>query len=309
MPVGRLDVAFYRDDIGLRPGVPARRSPTSASTSTDRPWSSSTTCCSPGRTIRAALDALNDHGRPRAVQLAVMVDRGHRELPIRPDFVGKNLPTRRDEHVEVGADGVEIGVLASSPAGCASEAPPPGRSHELGVRAALRGACSALTDRFAEVNAPRHPQGAGAAGHDRGDGVLRGLDPHPAVLRDRRQAPLGRHDDLLLGLVRRCPRASRCATPSQTIEAMGVDALVVRHALLGRALAAGPLAGPTPRSSTPATAGTSTPPRRLLDCYTICGRHLGGARPASHDRHRRRHQALAGWPAATSPRSRRSAPT
>jgi pyrimidine operon attenuation protein/uracil phosphoribosyltransferase len=65
-----------------------------------------------GRTIRAALDALNDHGRPRAVQLAVMVDRGHRELPIRPDFVGKNLPTRRDEHVEVGADGVQIGVLS-----------------------------------------------------------------------------------------------------------------------------------------------------------------------------------------------------
>src|SRR5205809_560612 len=65
-----------------------------------------------GRTIRAALDALNDHGRPRAVQLAVMVDRGHRELPIRPDFVGKNLPTRRDEQVEVGPTGVQIGVIA-----------------------------------------------------------------------------------------------------------------------------------------------------------------------------------------------------
>ena len=54
-----------------------------------------------GRTIRAALDALHDYGRPRAVQLAVMVDRGHRELPIRPDYVGKNLPTRRDEVVDV----------------------------------------------------------------------------------------------------------------------------------------------------------------------------------------------------------------
>ncbi len=54
-----------------------------------------------GRTIRAALDALTDHGRARAVQLAVMVDRGHRELPIRPDYVGKNLPTRRDEVVDV----------------------------------------------------------------------------------------------------------------------------------------------------------------------------------------------------------------
>ena len=61
-----------------------------------------------GRTVRAALDALNDHGRPRAVQLAVMVDRGHRELPIRPDFVGKNLPTARSENVTVATDGVVI---------------------------------------------------------------------------------------------------------------------------------------------------------------------------------------------------------
>ncbi len=64
-----------------------------------------------GRTIRAALDALADFGRPRTVQLAVMVDRGHRELPIRPDYVGKNLPTRRDELVDVSADAVCIGEL------------------------------------------------------------------------------------------------------------------------------------------------------------------------------------------------------
>ena len=64
-----------------------------------------------GRTIRAALNALSDYGRPRAIQLAVMVDRGHRELPIRPDFVGKNLPTRRDEVVDVTAEGVELGEM------------------------------------------------------------------------------------------------------------------------------------------------------------------------------------------------------
>ena len=64
-----------------------------------------------GRTIRAALDALADYGRARAVQLAVMVDRGHRELPIRPDFVGKNLPTRRDEVVDVTDDGVDLGEM------------------------------------------------------------------------------------------------------------------------------------------------------------------------------------------------------
>jgi len=62
-----------------------------------------------GRTIRAALNALGDYGRAKAVQLAVMVDRGHRELPIRPDYVGKNLPTRRDEMVDASPDGVVIG--------------------------------------------------------------------------------------------------------------------------------------------------------------------------------------------------------
>jgi pyrimidine operon attenuation protein/uracil phosphoribosyltransferase len=67
-----------------------------------------------GRTVRAAMDALMDFGRARAIQLLVLVDRGHRELPIRPDFVGKNLPTRRDEHVEVGPDGVRIGVRAGA---------------------------------------------------------------------------------------------------------------------------------------------------------------------------------------------------
>jgi len=61
-----------------------------------------------GRSVKAALDALNDYGRPSAVQLAVMVDRGHRELPIRPDFVGKNLPTSIIESVEVTVDGVVI---------------------------------------------------------------------------------------------------------------------------------------------------------------------------------------------------------
>ncbi len=64
-----------------------------------------------GRTVRAALDAIHSYGRPRAIQLAVMVDRGHRELPIRPDFVGKNLPTRRDEMVDVNDNGVDLGEM------------------------------------------------------------------------------------------------------------------------------------------------------------------------------------------------------
>ena len=106
-PVGRLDVSFYRDDIALRRVMPhgVTNIPVEL---TDRIVVLVDDVLFTGRTVRAALDALNDHGRPRAVQLAVLVDRGHRELPIRPDFVGKNLPTARDEEVQVGLDGVEI---------------------------------------------------------------------------------------------------------------------------------------------------------------------------------------------------------
>ena len=106
-PTGTLDVAFHRDDIGLRPVLP--------SAVTDIPTDLAEKVVVlvddvlfTGRTIRAALDAVHDFGRPRAVQLAVMVDRGHRELPIRPDFVGKNLPTSREEDVVVTPTGVEI---------------------------------------------------------------------------------------------------------------------------------------------------------------------------------------------------------
>ena len=110
LDVGTLDVAFYRDDIGLRPVLPEAV--------TDIPCDLAgrvvvlvDDVLFTGRTIRAALNALNDFGRARSVQLAVMVDRGHRELPIRPDYVGKNLPTRREEMVDVGDDGVWIGTL------------------------------------------------------------------------------------------------------------------------------------------------------------------------------------------------------
>ena len=110
LETGTLDVAFYRDDIGLRPVLPEAV--------TDIPVDLAgrvvvlvDDVLFTGRTIRAALNALNDFGRARAVQLAVMVDRGHRELPIRPDYVGKNLPTRREERVDVGEDGVWIGTL------------------------------------------------------------------------------------------------------------------------------------------------------------------------------------------------------
>jgi pyrimidine operon attenuation protein/uracil phosphoribosyltransferase len=110
VPFGTLDVAFYRDDIGIRPVLPEEvtRIPVDL---TGRTVVLVDDVLFTGRTVRAALDALADHGRATAIQLAVMVDRGHRELPIRPDYVGKNLPTRRDEMVDVHLDGVTIGEL------------------------------------------------------------------------------------------------------------------------------------------------------------------------------------------------------
>ena len=106
--VGTLDVAFYRDDIGLRPVLPEATTEIPVDL-TGRTVVLVDDVLFTGRTIRAALNALADYGRARSVQLAVMVDRGHRELPIRPDFVGKNLPTRRDEMVDATEAGVIIG--------------------------------------------------------------------------------------------------------------------------------------------------------------------------------------------------------
>jgi pyrimidine operon attenuation protein/uracil phosphoribosyltransferase len=110
VPLGSLDVAFYRDDIGLRPVLPEAVTDIPCDL-TGRIVVLVDDVLFTGRTIRAALDALADFGRARAVQLAVMVDRGHRELPIRPDFVGKNLPTRRDEVVDVTDEGVDLGEM------------------------------------------------------------------------------------------------------------------------------------------------------------------------------------------------------
>ena len=108
VPLGALDVSLHRDDIGIRPvslgaisSIPFDLSGATVVLVDDVLYT--------GRTVRAAMEGLNNYGRPRAVQLAVLVDRGHRELPIRPDFVGKNLPTHRDDDVSVTADGVTIG--------------------------------------------------------------------------------------------------------------------------------------------------------------------------------------------------------
>ena len=113
VPVGALDVSLHRDDIGIRP--------VSLGAITDIPFDLTGATVVlvddvlfTGRTVRAAMEGLNNFGRPRAVQLAVLVDRGHRELPIRPDFVGKNLPTQKDDDVSATIDGVRITAMNAS---------------------------------------------------------------------------------------------------------------------------------------------------------------------------------------------------
>jgi pyrimidine operon attenuation protein / uracil phosphoribosyltransferase len=105
--LGSVDITFYRDDVQVRGGeAPLHAQPLVRATALDFPLEGRTCVLVDdvlytGRTIRAAVEALFDYGRPARVQLAVLVDRGHRELPIRPDYVGKNLPTARDERIQV----------------------------------------------------------------------------------------------------------------------------------------------------------------------------------------------------------------
>jgi pyrimidine operon attenuation protein/uracil phosphoribosyltransferase len=116
VPLGDIDISFYRDDVGIR-GPDYQ--PVVHASHIDFPVEDTTIVLVDdvlytGRTVRAAIDALFDYGRPSRVQLAVLADRGHRELPIRPDYVGKNLPTSRGERVNVRVeelDGVdEVGI-------------------------------------------------------------------------------------------------------------------------------------------------------------------------------------------------------
>jgi pyrimidine operon attenuation protein / uracil phosphoribosyltransferase len=115
VPLGSVDIAFYRDDLNTLQSAPVVHA-----TELDFPIDARTIVVVDdvlytGRTVRAAIDAVFDYGRPAKIQLAVMVDRGHRELPIRPDYVGKNIPTSQDQRVNVrveevdGVDEVTIG--------------------------------------------------------------------------------------------------------------------------------------------------------------------------------------------------------
>jgi pyrimidine operon attenuation protein / uracil phosphoribosyltransferase len=118
IPLGDLDIGFYRDDVSSRPEAPIVHASHIDFDVAGRTVVIVDDVLFTGRTVRAAIEALFDYGRPERVQLAVLADRGHRELPIRPDYVGKNLPTSRAEHVHVrvkeldGLDEVAIAPTA-----------------------------------------------------------------------------------------------------------------------------------------------------------------------------------------------------
>ncbi len=107
VPLGFVDISFYRDDLAIRPSAPIVHA-----TQLDFPVEGRTIVIVDdvlytGRTVRAAVDEIFDYGRPARVQLAVLVDRGHRELPIRPDYVGKNIPTSQEQRVNVRVEEVD----------------------------------------------------------------------------------------------------------------------------------------------------------------------------------------------------------
>src|SRR5947199_6300660 len=125
--LGTVDITFYRDDVQVRSGeAPLHAQPVVRATRLDFPLEGRTCILVDdvlytGRTIRAAIDALFDYGRPARVQLAVIADRGHRELPIRPDYIGKNLPTAPGERVNVRLEETDgIDEVAITPAGAAA---------------------------------------------------------------------------------------------------------------------------------------------------------------------------------------------
>ena len=122
VPLGDIDIAFYRDDFATRPQHPVVHASHLDFSLEQRTVVIVDDVLYTGRTVRAAIEALFDYGRPQRVQLAVLADRGHRELPIRPDYVGKNLPTARAERVNVrveeldGIDEITITETAEVPA-------------------------------------------------------------------------------------------------------------------------------------------------------------------------------------------------
>ena len=183
VPVGVLDITFYRDDIGLRAEAPEVHETRIDFDITGRTVVLVDDVLFTGRTIRAAMDALIDFGRPARIRLAVLVDRGHRELPIRADFVGKNVPTRRDDDVRVlvqrarrrrRRDRAERTDRRSE----GGRREPPRALDARPHRPTTSSACSTPRRSFREVGIARHQEGAGTARSHRREPLLRELHAH-----------------------------------------------------------------------------------------------------------------------------------
>ena len=236
LPVGALDITFHRDDVHVRDGGrPPGRQPIVRATSIPFSIEGMTVVLVDdvlytGRTIRAAIDALLEFGRPARVQLAVLVDRGHRELPIRPDYVGKNLPTGRDERIQVEL--VEIdeldGVLLVRRARgrrpwLSCEPPPAPRRHLLSIATSTRDDVERLLDtaRSLAASLDREVKKLPTL---RGRTVVHlfyeSLDAHARELRARGEATLRGHDVAALGRL--------VGGQGRVAEGHGADALRVR---------------------------------------------------------------------------------
>ena len=293
-----LDIGFYRDDVGTR----ARRSgPARERTSTSTLAGATVVIVDDvlftGRTVRAAIEALFDYGRPERVQLAVLVDRGHRELPIRPDYVGKNLPTSLAEHVNVRVreiDGVDEVAIADAERRCRlMRAPALDRGTRPRRHRADRRPGRSASPRSPTARSRRCPRCAG--------GMVLNLF-YEASTRTRSSFELAAKrlsadvvnfaasgssvekgeslkDTVLTLSARTSPTRSCCARP-------------------GRGPRSWSRAGAARRSSTPATASTSTPRRRCSTSTRCAPPRL--ASTAQLDLDRRRRGCTRAWRARTS---------
>ena len=259
-----------------------------------------------GRTVRAAIEALFDYGRPARVQLAVLADRGHRELPIRPDYVGKNLPTHRSERVNVrvaeldGADEVTI----------TSRQEVARMRHLLSIEDLDRAGIERILDRassFTEVSEREVKKVPGAARPARPQPLLRGVHAHALELRARRQDAVSAEVINFVSSGSSVEKGESLKDTVQTLSAYRPDLIVVRTPHVG---AAELVARWSPAAVVNAGDGKHEhPTQALLDVYTLRER-LGALDGAEHLDRRRRHahrasRARTSW---RSPSSARASP-
>ena len=237
-PVGSLDISFHRDDVAAgarQPHVKATDLPFALESSTlvivdDVLYT--------GRTVRAALDALVEIGRPKAVRLAVLVDRGHRELPIRADHVGKNVPTSRDERIRVHLAEIDDGddeVVIERPNGIVGARPRRSMTwserHLLDVDSCRPTRSTQVLDAGgadARSARDRRRSRSRSARPARGTSLCRAVDADAAVIRDRR-APPGRGDvPVRPGLISMV-KGETLVDTVRNLDAIGFTMLVVRH--------------------------------------------------------------------------------